>query len=352
MATISESPASSIEAPLARLLAFEPTRLPVLSVYLDTRADQHGRTPDAAPHLQREFKALAETWPASAPERQSFDADAARILAYVAHDIAPACNGVAIFACSSAGLFETVQVTAPLENSRVHVCGQPHLYQLVRLDERFPKYAAVLADANSARIFTFALGQAIAEDNVNGQKVHRVKVGGWSQARYQRRASNAHEEHAREIVERLRTIVRDDAVNHIVIAGDSVIVPLIESYLPQELAALVDTARLDIHASSSEVLAATLAVLQEREAATEVEKATRLLEQSRARGLAVTGLEATRSALANGQVDELLIAMSAENAPELFVTAAKQTDAAVTFIDDPSLLQSVEGIGAFLRWRA
>ncbi|HEY7837184.1 MAG TPA: hypothetical protein VIC54_01160 [Terriglobales bacterium] len=37
--------AESIEAALARLLAFEPGRLPVLSVYLDTRPDQHGRAP-------------------------------------------------------------------------------------------------------------------------------------------------------------------------------------------------------------------------------------------------------------------------------------------------------------------
>jgi len=38
--------------------------------------------------------------------------------------------------------------------------------------------------------------------------------------------------------------------------------------------------------------------------------------------------------------------------PDLLVTKAKQTGATVTFIEDAALLESMEGVGAFLRWRA
>ena len=88
-----------MEEPLARLVAFEPTTFPVLSVYLNTQADQHGRAPDAVPNLHREFKALSRTWAPSSPERHSFDQDVERIVSYVAYEIDPAANGVAIFAC-------------------------------------------------------------------------------------------------------------------------------------------------------------------------------------------------------------------------------------------------------------
>ncbi len=60
---------ASIDDQLERLLAFEPTSLPVLSLYLNTQPDQHGRDPDVKAYLQREFKSLARTWPASSPER-------------------------------------------------------------------------------------------------------------------------------------------------------------------------------------------------------------------------------------------------------------------------------------------
>src|ERR1700691_5138744 len=62
-----EQLATTIEEPLARLVAFEPTTFPVLSVYLNTQPDQHGRSPDAAPYLHREFKALSRTWAPSSP---------------------------------------------------------------------------------------------------------------------------------------------------------------------------------------------------------------------------------------------------------------------------------------------
>ena len=373
-----------MEEPLARLVAFEPTTFPVLSVYLNTQPDEHGRTPEAVPHLHREFKALAKTWAPSSPERHSFDRDAARIVAYATDRIDPAANGVAIFACWGAGeFFEAIQLTTPVSDNRVYVHNQPHLYHLAHLDEQYPRYAAVLTDTNTARIFVFGLGQVIGAEAVKGKKVHRVKVGGWSQARYQRRAGNAHQEHAKEVVERLVQIVREDKVSHIILAGDQVVIPLLQEQLPQDMAPMVQVMKLDIHASEQDVLTATLAKLLEQEARTASEKVERAMQQYRARGLAVVGPQETLEALTNGQVEELLISGAIEEShpqPEevpailaaeiaysegetkseepaqssladLLVTKAKQTGAAVTFIEDAALLESVGGVAAFLRWR-
>src|SRR5579859_7126542 len=225
--------ATNIEEPLARLVAFEPTTFPVLSVYLNTQPDQHGRTPDLTPYLLREFKALARTWAPSSPERHSFDRDVERILAYATDKIDPSANGAAIFACWGAEeFFEAIQLTTPVNENRVYAYNQPDLFQLAHLDEQYPRYAAVLTDMNTARIFVFGLGQVIGAEEVKGKKVHRVKVGGWSQARYQRRVGNAHLDHAKEVIERLAQIVREDQVSHIILAGDSVVIPLLEEQLP------------------------------------------------------------------------------------------------------------------------
>ena len=83
------------------------------------------------------------------------------------------------------------------------------------------------------------------------------------------------------------------------------------------------------------------------------------MQQYRARGLAVVGLQETLEGLANGQVEEVLISGAIEethplpedSVPDLLVTKAKQTGATVTFIEDGSLLESIGGVGAFLRWR-
>jgi peptide subunit release factor 1 (eRF1) len=381
---IQEPFSTTLEEPLARLAAFEPTTLPVISVYLNTQPDQHGRDPDVVSYLQRELKSLGRTLPSSGPERESFDRDVERILAYAGEQIKPAANGVAIFACSGVNdFFETIQLTAPLGESRIYVYNQPHLYQLARVEAEYPRYAAVLTDTNSARIFVFGLGQTLETEEIKGKKVHRVKVGGWSQARYQRRAENAHQQHAQEVVERLSKLVREENVSRILIAGDAVIVPLLQEAMPQDLAPLAEVVKLDTHASEQDVFRATIDALQQQEAKSDTEKVQRLFEQYRARGLAVTGVSATLEALANGQVDELLLTRSLDEenqaqeipaiiAPEipdssggteseeprkallsdLLVTKAKQTDAAITFVEDANLLAPVGGVGAFLRWRA
>jgi peptide subunit release factor 1 (eRF1) len=382
--TITEPLASTMEEPLARLVAFEPTTLPVVSVYLNTQPDQHGRATDAVPYLHREFKALARTWAPGSPERHSFDRDVERILSYVADKIDPAANGVALFACWGAGeFFEAIQLAAPVSDNRVYAYKQPLLYHLAHIDEQYPRYAAVLTDMNTARIFVFGLDHVIAAEEVKGKKVHRVKVGGWSQARYQRRVGNAHAEHAKEVMERLAQIVHEDKISHIILAGDSVVIALLQEQLHQEMNSTVEVMKLDIHASEHDVLAATLEKLQEQEATTAAEKVDRLMQQYRARGLAVAGLEETLEALAKGQVEELLITgaldqghsqreeaqaiLAVESAAaaagtdseeprhaslsDLLVMKAKQTGATVTFIEDAALLESTGGVAAFLRWR-
>ena len=160
--------------------------------------------------------------------------------------------------------------------------------------------------------------------------------------------------------------------------------PLLQEQLPQEMVSMAEVMKLDIHASEHDVLTATLAQLQEQEAKTAGEKVDRLMQQYRARRLAVVGLHETLEAPANGQVDEPLISDALDEshpltekveailAPEipdseggteseeprqvfltdLLVTKAKQTGATVTFIEDAALLKSTEGVGAFLRWRA
>jgi peptide subunit release factor 1 (eRF1) len=194
---------------------------------------------------------------------------------------------------------------------------------------------------------------------------------------------NAHLEHAKDVIERLAQIVREDKITHIILAGDSVVIPLLEEQLPRDLVSMVQVIKLDIHASEQDVLTATLAKLQGQEARTGAEKVERLMQQYRGRGLAVAGPQETLEALAKGQVEELLISGGLENSPpqreevqaivapeipdsegrtkstdpwhssvpDLLVAKAKQTGATVTFIEDGALLESIGGVGGFLRWR-
>ncbi len=352
------TPAQLFEEQFRRLADFEPVSFPVISLYLNTQSDAHGRDHFEL-FLHHEMASRARTFASGSGEAASFARDEERIQAYLEKDLQPSANGLALFACLAAnGFFEAVQLQAPIEENRLYVSDQPHLYHLARLDDEYPSYAALVSDANSARIFVFRLGGKISDEKVKGKKVQRVKVGGWSQARYQRRAENAHRDHAKEAIDALERIVREEKIVNVVLAGEPVILHELQEQMPKELAAkVVDTMRLDAKAPEREILESTLEAMRENDAATDAEKVRRLFDLYRSGGLAVVGIEETLKMLENGQVEELLIGASLENqgateeATDGLVTKAKQTAAQVSFIQDSTLLASVEGVGAVLRWR-
>src|SRR5579883_823701 len=145
------------EEQLQRLVDFEPSTCPVISLYLNTQPDDHGRDRFEG-FLRREFASRARTFAAGSPEAASFERDTKRIQDYVENQLKSRANGLAIFACAGADdFFEAVQLNAPIDEHRLYVYNQPHLYHLARLDDEYPRYAALVTDANSARIFVFGL---------------------------------------------------------------------------------------------------------------------------------------------------------------------------------------------------
>src|SRR5687767_6668208 len=250
MATLTEQ--------LDRLAQFEPAPYPVVSLYLNTQPGQTGREQYQS-FVRTELKARSRTYPEGSPERDSLDKDMERIATYLGSELQPSANGVAIFACSAGELFETVQLTAPIDEHWLYIGDTPHLYPLARLESRYPSYAAVIADTNAARIMVFAAGELVSQRELKGQKTRRTSQGGWSQARFQRHTLNYHQQHVKELVSALERIVQQEDIAQIVIAGDLVVLPLLRDQFPKHLAEkVVDHLKLDMRASLDDVLEATV----------------------------------------------------------------------------------------------
>jgi peptide subunit release factor 1 (eRF1) len=338
------------------LARIEPTSLPLLSVYLNTEVNETGRTTHDV-FLRKELRQRASTFEERSADRESLDRDCERIEHYLAEELKPSTRGVALFACAGADLFEAIQLQVPFNENRLVVSDRPHLYPLARLDEAHPRYAALVVDTNSARIFVFGTGATLDTVSVQNPKTKHSKAGGWSQARFQRRVENVHLHHAKEVVERLDQIVSAEGIEHVVVAGDEVIIPLLKEQFPERLSAkLVEVLRLDIRSPEHEVLAATLEALRKKDEETDEAVVQDLIGDYRAGGLALIGPEPVREALERGQVDTLVIAAEpgqvpgADDTANDLVTLAKQTSATVRFIENPQLLAEVGGVGASLRF--
>jgi peptide subunit release factor 1 (eRF1) len=372
MAKTSPALDTPLRAQLEKLAAYEPQDVPVVSLYLNLAPDQHGRDNYDA-FVRKAFS-----------EHLSLERDQERITAYLAEEVNRAANGLAVFASSGAGeFFEAMQLDVPLAEHWVFVGSVPHLYPLAKVIDQYPRYASVLLDTNRARIFVFGLGSVERQEQVTSEKTRRTSMGGWSQARYQRRADNMHKHHVKEVVEALEKVVQEDNIQHIIVAGDDVVVPLLRAEMPKHLEAkIVDVLSLDQDAGEDTIIGATLEVLRQKDAESDIERVQEVIGAWQSNGLGVVGPAATLRALQMGQVEELLItgtpdalrttrlpddaapgevhvetsAVTDANEAQLkladeLVTRAQQTSAQVRIIEDPELLKEFGGVGALLRFR-
>lgn len=379
-----EAPQRSVpEQVMERLLEFEAVSLPVISMYLDARVNEHGRD-NFLPFVRKELTGRCKSYPQQSEERASFEEDFVRIGRYLEQGAAASAQGIAIFACSAANdFFEAANFDAPFERNRLIVSDRPHVYPLARLIDQYRRYAVVLADTNRAQIFIFAAGRAVEQQGIENVKTKHAKVGGWSQARYQRHEENYHLHHAKEVVDVLDRTVREEGIESIVLAGDEeTVIPILKEQMQKTLAQkVIDVISLGIDTPEHELLEESLKVFRRHDTLTDMEKVERLLNEFRADDLAVTGVPDTLAALSNGQVEELLIAATpeglqydqsevakvldvygreGEQAPELdqrtvadeLVRRANQLSSArVTFIESAERLEQVGGVGALLRYR-
>jgi len=368
---------------LDKLLNFEPVDTPVISLYLDARADQHGQQ-NFLPFVRKQLTNRIKSYENESDEQTSLEEDFVRIVRYLESEVPPSVQGLAIFACSKANdWFEVGQFDAPFERNRLFVSDRPHLYPLARLNDQYRRYAVVLADTNRAQIFVFAAGHAVEHEEVENVKTKHTKVGGWSQARYQRHAENYHLQHAKEVIEMLERIVRDEGIEQIILAGDeAVVIPLLREQMPKPLEEkVIDALTLTINTPEHELLEETLTAFRQHDSLTDMEKVERLLNEYRADDLGVGGVPETLAALSNGQVEEMLIAAKADSiqfdeeevrkvlelyqtderlpdpldqrtvADELVRRANVLSSAKVTFIEDSTRLERMGGVGALLRYR-
>jgi len=376
----------SLDRQLDKLAAFEPNGFPFVSLYLNTQPDQHGRD-DFDRFVRKEFRNRARTFADDSLERESFECDAGRISIYLRDKLEPSANGLAVFACAGANnYFEALQLEAPIEKHALHVSERPHLYPLARLIDQYPRYVALVADTNTARLFVFGLGKTESTKELNNLNTNRTLAGERPQLRYQQRLENYRLRYIKEVAQMLERVVREENAEHIVLAGDEVFIPLLrEQITPYLKDKLIDILRLDIRTPEHEVLKATMESLRDNNIQTDAEKVRDLFDKYREGGLAVVGLDDTLDALLQWQVDELMVSASlkgisvdqkalsgipsisatpntiaehlgeprsAAAVADLLVARALSTGSAVTFIEDPTLLGHVGGVGAFLRYRA
>ncbi|CAN5615618.1 Vms1/Ankzf1 family peptidyl-tRNA hydrolase [soil metagenome] len=344
---------------LRRLADRETSDLPVLSVYLDMRQQATGESPGRRTSLtvlRDRLRDIQATLGPRGDDVDSLEADVERIQAFLDDDFDRAAQGLAIFACSGTGLWETLETGTPFED-QVSAGSVPELFQLARLlDEQQTAIVAVV-DSNTARLFVSRTGRLDEVEGPDDDPVHYRKrdSGGWSQARYQRHIDKHHADFAAEAAAAIEGLVEAYSADRLVVAGDEVAVsPLLQALPAHVSERLGDVLRIDIRAPRDQVADEVEPVLRQMEAEASAEAADALVSAVRSGGLGTAGYDATVEAAGNGQVDRLVIASDApldEEARNDLIRLVTQSAGEIEVVEDHPGLARMGGVGALLRYR-
>ena len=123
----------------------------------------------------------------------------------------------------------------------------------------------LVADNKKARIFTVTALTANDAEVIRGNVKNHVKVGGWSQQRYERRRDKQLLAYARSIVEALERVEAKERVQAIILVGGREILQAVHENLPQSLLPLVLEKAVDLSHGDESVNQELLELFEEQE---------------------------------------------------------------------------------------
>jgi peptide chain release factor subunit 1 len=347
---------------MRKLAEFGSSEMPVLSVYLDVRPQATGENPGIRSGeivLKDRLNEIEKTYRPRGADLDSFLADRERIEEFVNRKMSPGTSGLIIFACSAEDLWETIETGAELENE-VLVGETPALFQLAKLLDEHDTAVVAVVDTNTARFFVTRFGklkEVDAPDDENTKMFRKRSMGGWKQMKYQRNIDNNRDDFSKVIVRDLEELIEKTGAKNLILAGDEIATTLLHKNLsPKTLEILHDEVlRIDIKTPRLDIKAEVRELLEEIERDDARDQADRLVGEVRGGRLGVSGVNPTKQALENGQVEMLLIDPQADNLDEEtreeLIRLAATTGSTVEMVEDHENFAAMDGVGGLLRYK-
>jgi hypothetical protein len=269
-----------------------------VSVYLDTDRSSEHANDDIAVRWQHAREQLAQA---------GASGESLQAVAEVISDPDRVAQGQAVFARNGAVTFAAA-LDGPPRREIARLAPLPHLMPLLAQHRPPIPHLRVSATRVGGEIVAVGGSGKVWRDWVAGQQwpVHKAKVGGMSQDRFQRDDADTWDENAKELAAEAAKMAAGINAGHVVVGGDVRARTLFINHLPKllrESAVVVD----DEVTADSQVIAGAadraLAGWAEAEARARFDD----WQSHRAHGRGVDGLARTMAAFRDGQISDLLL---------------------------------------------
>lgn len=305
--TLTAEPAvNAIEA----LLGFQPSGAPVVSMYCSVPADP-GQLKGAKSRLHdlvQTVRSRAESHDLPHADRASQRADADRILEL--EELMRALQGrtVAMFRCSQRG-FEEAVVLPGWVRDRIELDVTPYVRPLLAVLDEAHRYAVVVVDRESGRLFEFYLGVLEARAREDGRALRKPDFAQGDKEHSRNKAEELAKRNYRDVAGALDQLVQEQGIELVVLGGHEDTVPAFLDQLPQHLRRkVVGTFIADPHTlSPATARDEAQRAIDDYERREEQQLVAQAMEKVAASGLGAAGLDWCLLAANEQAIEHLLV---------------------------------------------
>lgn len=266
------------------------------------------KPPFSLNNLQKRFlkaRMALKSDPEAKDEREFFDENVKLVTDYFKPN-PPTSGAICIFACWAIDYFKVYQMPA-LAKDILWIDSSPYIRPLAELQDEYENVAVVIADNKKARIFLVSSAVAGEEKVIKGNIKNHVKKGGWSQQRYERRRDKQLQLYAREIVEAIAALNKDESFKRIIMVGGKETLRVLFKNLPPSLQKKTDKNAIDLNREENMINREIMELYTQQERRSEHTLWEKIRAEYLKDGLGVVGIENVLNAVKIGQVDTLIV---------------------------------------------
>ena len=217
-----------------------------------------------------------------------------------------------IFCCWALDYYKRFQIDLPVDDL-IRIDSSPYILPLAQIEDEYENYLVIAATNEKTKLYMVSCLKTIREEDIKGNIKNHVKVGGWSQQRYERRRDKEFSEYVKEISSKIKEISKGITFRRIVLVGSKETIRVLEEALPDDLKKqVVGEKALDLKKGENVVNEEIFSLLWEEERRTE----KKLWERTRARylkgELGVTGKYDVLYFAKRGRVESVIVNKNAE----------------------------------------
>lgn len=286
---------------------------PFLTLYLRTRWDSEKQRERVRIFVKTKLKECLSGNEYLDPEsRQGMQEDAEKMEHYargvVNREWDENYRGIAVFACSSFGVYEVVRSHMPFREA--FTCAdRPLLRQAVEHAHAGEQAILALLSSDTGRILEFELGGVRREFSFTDEEFpSRHEQGGWSQSRFQRHVDEHMQRNLKRLAGHLVKWADERRVRRILLSGQVPLLAAFEAQLPKRVAdSVCSRIHIDSNASPDVIQSEALEALRIAREQDSREAVDWVLDKGIGMGRAIAGPEAVADAAGSGRVHEIYL---------------------------------------------